>query len=104
IYPAILIDAGLGPALRSLADTAPVVMQVLAGDARFPPAVEAAAYFAVAEAVHAAGGAVRVDVTGALVVTITGARRSGATGDRVGGRGGTVVPTADGLRLEIPCG
>jgi len=52
IYPAVLAEAGLAPALATLADTAPLPVQILrAGDRRYPAPVEAAAYFAVAEAI-----------------------------------------------------
>jgi signal transduction histidine kinase len=50
IHPAVLTDRGLGPALESLAERAPLPVEV-AGvpDERLPGAVEAAAYFVVAE-------------------------------------------------------
>jgi signal transduction histidine kinase len=50
IHPAVLTDRGLGPALESLAERAPLPVEVarLPGR-RLPAAVEAAAYFVVAE-------------------------------------------------------
>jgi hypothetical protein len=45
IYPPLLQEAGLGPALRELASTAP--MRVDADGGRFDPAVEGVVYFAV---------------------------------------------------------
>jgi signal transduction histidine kinase len=50
IHPAVLTDRGLGAALEALADRSPVPVDV-AGvpDERLPGAVEAAAYFVVAE-------------------------------------------------------
>ena len=51
LHPSILSERGLEPALRSLADKAPVPVDVTIGFAeRLPEAVEAAAYFVVAEA------------------------------------------------------
>ena len=50
IHPQILTEAGLGPAIESLADRSPVGVSVDVGAGRFPAAVEGAAYFAVSEA------------------------------------------------------
>ena len=51
IHPQILTEAGLGPAIESLADRSSVEVAVELGtDRRFTPAVEAAAYFVVSEA------------------------------------------------------
>jgi signal transduction histidine kinase len=47
IYPPLLQEAGLGPALRELASRAQLPVRVDAGDGRFDPAVEGVAYFAV---------------------------------------------------------
>ena len=55
IYPSVLDEAGLGPALRELADAAGVCASVRAGDERFGTAAEGAAYFAVADCLLAAG-------------------------------------------------
>ncbi|WP_410050077.1 sensor histidine kinase [Actinomadura sp. CNU-125] len=54
IYPPILSDRGLGGALRALAggQPIPIEMDVSAADAAAPAAVEAAAYFVVAEALE----------------------------------------------------
>jgi signal transduction histidine kinase len=51
IHPQILTEAGLGPAVDSLADRCPVDVAVeIDPSVRFAPAVEAAAYFVVSEA------------------------------------------------------
>jgi len=50
IHPLILTEAGLGPALESLADRASVDVSVDVGAERYSPAVEGAAYFVVSEA------------------------------------------------------
>ncbi|TWF79075.1 histidine kinase [Pseudonocardia hierapolitana] len=47
IYPPLLDEAGLGPALREAADRMDVPVRVDAPDDRFGPAAEGAAYFAV---------------------------------------------------------
>ncbi len=49
IHPAILSDRGLEPALRMLADRAPVPVSLVADVDDLPPAVETAIYFIVAE-------------------------------------------------------
>jgi signal transduction histidine kinase len=51
IHPAILTRSGLEPAIAALAERAPIPVRVESGiDGRLAPAVEAAAYFVVAEA------------------------------------------------------
>jgi signal transduction histidine kinase len=51
IHPAVLTERGLDPSLESLAARAPLPVSVSASlDGRLPPAVEAAAYFVVMEA------------------------------------------------------
>ena len=52
IYPAVLTDAGLGPAVASLADVAGLPVQILrAPGGRYAPTIEAAAYRVVAESI-----------------------------------------------------
>ena len=53
IYPPLLDQAGLGPALREIADRADAPVRVHAADQRFGPAAEGAAYFAVADCLDA---------------------------------------------------
>jgi signal transduction histidine kinase len=50
IHPLILTEAGLGPAVESLAERTPVDVTVDVGDGRYAPAVEGAAYFLISEA------------------------------------------------------
>ena len=51
IHPAVLTERGLGPALESLANRAPLPVEVeLPRDERLPRRVEAAAYYVVSEA------------------------------------------------------
>jgi signal transduction histidine kinase len=117
IYPAILTEAGLAAALATLADAAPLPVEILAeAEGRCPAAVETAAYLLVAEALDdAAGrGASHATVSVArdgeqLVATVQddGTDRTAAMAqlaDRVGALDGqlTVEPTR--LRAELPCG
>jgi signal transduction histidine kinase len=117
IYPAILTEAGLGPALATLADSAAIPVEL--DDAirdRYPEVVETAAYLLAAEAIEDAArrGAGYAAVTaahrdGRLTVTVTddGQGRTSSMAeiaDRVGALGGilTVEPTR--LGVQIPCG
>jgi signal transduction histidine kinase len=117
IYPAILAEAGLAPALATLADAAPLPVEV--GDAaegRCPAAVETAAYLLVAEALQDAGdrGASHAAVSvirdgGRLVVTVDddGTNRTSAMVqlvDRVGALDGRLDLELRRLRAELPCG
>ncbi|TCO19721.1 GAF domain-containing protein [Kribbella steppae] len=67
VHPAVLSKGGLGPALRALAGRSPVPVEVVNhAKGRYPPEVEVAVYYVVAEALtntakHA--DASRVDVT-----------------------------------------
>jgi signal transduction histidine kinase len=121
------LDEGLAAALRDLARTSPVPVDVDASGERAPASVEAAAYFVACEALTNAvkhGSPSKVVVravqdNGTLHVTVAddgvgGAvvrRGSGLAGlrDRVAAHGGTleiVSPRGSGTRVEvaIPCG
>ncbi|RKF28817.1 sensor histidine kinase [Micromonospora globbae] len=126
IHPPILTDRGLHAALAALAADSPLAVEVR-GDrqARYPAAVESAAYFVVAEglanaAKHADAATCVVDLTrtdAAIVVTLTddgrgGADPSGAGLDglrrRVEALDGTLTITSPPggptvLRAEFPC-
>jgi signal transduction histidine kinase len=110
IHPAILSEAGLDAALRTLADSARAPLEIVAcTQERLPPATEAAAYSVAVEALE------RTDQDGVvlratrsrhtLVVDAEGAGIAPSVylADRVGALGGTVAATARGLRAEIPC-
>jgi signal transduction histidine kinase len=117
IYPAVLAEAGIGPALATLADTSPLPVRILRADARRCSApAEAAAYFTVTEAVEDAArrGAGHATVTvvhegGLLVVTVED-NGSGdispmvTVADRVGALGGSLSTGRAVCRAEIPCG
>ncbi len=115
IYPPLLDEAGLGPALRELAARTGVPARIHATDDRFGPAVEGAAYFAVAECLTTLDGVgppVELLVgrdSDALAVHVQGVdvrqaprmlehvRRMGGTVDVVG----APVPTT--IIARIPC-
>ena len=116
IYPAILAEAGLGSALATLADEAPLPVEL--GEApseRFSAPVETAAYLAVSEAVddaasHGASFA-SADVRreGTQLVVVVGddgvSRSSGLVqlADRIGALGGKLEVRGTTLRAVIPC-
>ncbi|MEU4744176.1 sensor domain-containing protein [Actinosynnema sp. NPDC023658] len=101
IYPPILTDRGLAAALTALAGDAPFSVVVDAGDlGELPPAVEAAAYFVVAEAL---ANAVKHASADECAVSL---RRSGevlSVSVRDDGRGGADPSGSglDGLRRRV---
>jgi PAS domain S-box-containing protein len=127
IHPAVLTDRGLAPALTSLAERAPIPVTIAgAFEERLPMAVEAAAYYVVAESLtnvakYAAASAVaivlehrngcaRVEVRDDGVGGADPTRGSGLRGlaDRVealSGRLGveSVAGTGTTVWAEIPC-
>jgi len=125
IHPAVLTDRGLRPALEALVGRAGVPVELEAPRERLTPAVEAAAYYVVAEALtnvakyaEASSAAVRVaQSNGVLAVVVTddgvgGANPSAGTGlrglaDRVAALDGSLTvesPTGEGttVRATIP--
>ena len=128
LHPAILTEAGLGPALEALArrSSVPVAVDADLGG-RLPPSIEATAYFVVSEALanvakHAGASRASVDaraLDGSLRLEIADDGRGGADPaagsglrgleDRVLALGGTLELTSDGgagtrLVVELPCG
>jgi len=116
IYPAILAEAGLAPALATLADEAPLPVEL--GEVppeRYSAPVETAAYLTVAEAIAAAAGRratfVSVDVARENEQLVVQVRDDGAAGasalpniaDRVGALGGSLEVRPHSLRADIPC-
>ena len=125
IHPAILTHRGLAAAVEALAHRTPLPVAVEISNDRYPPSVESAAYFVVAEALtnvakYANAGAARVTATssdGWLILTIEddgvgGARASTDSGlsglyDRIAALNGTLAvdsPAGGGTRIraEIP--
>jgi signal transduction histidine kinase len=93
VHPPILTDAGIGAAIEALAERTPFPVTIEATDERFPPDVEATAYFVVAEGLtnvarYAGATGARVVVRtedGRLLVTVIDDGRGGA--DPNGGSG-----------------
>ena len=126
IHPAVLTERGLDPALQSLAARAPLPVSVSASiEGRFAPAVEAAVYFVVMEALtnvakYASASAAEVTVEhvdGQVVIDVQddgigGADPTAGTGlagiaDRVAALGGRLVvesPPGGGtvVRAQVP--
>jgi signal transduction histidine kinase len=113
IYPAVLTEAGIGPALLTLADDASLPLDLDAlPEERFPEVVERTAFAVVAEAVDAAsadggdGLIVRVVRSGDhLHVEVEGVRMLPEhVADRVGAIGGRLETRERAVRAELPCG
>lgn len=126
IHPTILAEAGLMPAIRSLADRCPIPIEVTGDLDRIEPKLEMTLYFVAAEAItnavkHSKGHQICVDVrssTGWASVDISddgigGAELSRGTGlvglaDRVAAVGGRLDVRSDErhgttLHAEVPC-
>jgi signal transduction histidine kinase len=128
IHPAVLTDQGLGAAIWTLAERAPIPVEIQDSGERLPPHVETAIYFLVAEALtnvarHAHGSRAWVSVEPRGDVVVVEVRDDGVGGaaldgggsglrglaDRVGALDGTLrveSPPGRGtcLHAEIPCG
>jgi signal transduction histidine kinase len=115
-YPAILTEAGLAPALATLADEAPLPVEVRGvPPERQPPSVETTAYALVAETIEEASRRGATTLTAhvrrdgsVLVVAVEddGAPRSSPLvhlADRVGALGGSLDVGDTTLRAELPC-
>ena len=116
IHPAILTEAGFGAALATLAEGAPIAVEIgeTTGE-RYPAPVEAAAYFVVAEAIdeaarrgasYAAVGALRHEQRLVVRLEDDGSARTSEmihVADRVGALGGRLEIEPTTLRAEIPC-
>lgn len=127
LHPTLLTDEGLLPALRALVARSPVPVALGAGEiGRLPPAIEAAAYFLVSEALanvvkHAHAATVTVAVQhrdGQLTVQVADDGAGGATLQSGGGLRGLAdrLAALDGrlelqsephrgtrLRAQLPC-
>ena len=114
IYPPLLDEAGLGPAVRQAAERMDRPVRVDAPADRFGPAAEGAAYFAVVECLKAAARDVRLDVVvrregQTLVVDVVGVdlRHAAAVLGLVRSLDGAVdvagCPSAGTITARIPC-
>ena len=127
VHPALLVEEGLRPALEAVADRLPLDISLDLTDGRFPPVVEATAYYVACEALANAAkhaGDCHLDLRTAvlddhLVVEVADdgpggaslARGTGLRGlaDRVEAVGGVLeVCSNEGrgsmVRAELPCG
>jgi len=127
IHPPVLVQGGIRGAVESLAEQSPVPVDVTVPAGRYPPLLEATAYFVVCEALanvakHAGATAAHVNidhVDGCLVVQVVddgvgGADVKGGTGltglaDRVAAVEGQLrIDSSRGcgtrIRAELPCG
>jgi hypothetical protein len=125
IHPATLTDDGLAAAVSELTAASPIPTEVVAAGERFPPAIEAVAYFVCSEALanaakHAAASRVAIRIAksdGRLIVVVEDdgvgcadpAAGSGLRGlaDRVEALGGRLAvdsPRGGGTRIvgELP--
>ena len=113
IYPAVLEEAGLGPALATLASGTPMPVEVREDlESRLPRGVERTAYVVVRDAIDAAAAIGSEGVTVTLTeAAVTSWWRSPGSGpgpyisieDRVAGAGGHVEVGRDLLRVVVPC-
>ena len=115
MHPPILTEAGLAAAVDSLAERLPLPVEVrLPGD-RFPPSIEGAAYFVIAEALtnvtrYSGGAGATVEGSldgGRLVVRIRDAGTGGADPTRGSGLRGLadrVAAVGGSLDVESPPG
>jgi signal transduction histidine kinase len=95
LHPRILTTRGLGAAAAALAARNPLPIEVAVGDERYPPQVEATAYFFIAEALtnvakHAQASHAELDVhqdDGLVVIDIRDDGVGGADADGSGIRG-----------------
>ena len=116
IYPPVLDEAGLGPALRDHAEHLDVPVHVDVGPERFGPAVEGAAFFAVTGCLAALpAGAAPVEVSArrendTLLVVLSGVppQLAAVVCEYVCGLGGRVDtsggPELGTIEARIPCG
>jgi signal transduction histidine kinase len=115
IYPPLLDEAGLGPALREVADRIETPVRIDVPEVRFGPSADGAAYFAVTECLDSLGpGAPPVEVVvrrdaEVLVVEVSGVdvRHAESMLDQVRRLGGTIDvaggPGAGTITARIPC-
>jgi signal transduction histidine kinase len=111
MYPVLLTDAGLGPALAALVERSPVRAELVAApDRRFARTVEQSCYFVVAGTLSAttAPAAVAVREGGGLMIVevLTAGVPPDVSGlaDRVAALGGTLRVDRSGVRAVLPCG
>ncbi len=117
IFPAILTEAGLASAIATLADAAPLPVEIVETppEARYPGPVETAIYLVVSEVIEDAGARDASYVTLSLVrdedrlvleAADNGSSRTSLMvhlADRVGALGGNLELEPTKVRAEVPC-
>jgi len=111
IYPALLQEAGLGPAVRELAGRVPVRIRVHADSDRFDQAVEGVAYFLVAQVLldlspdtGPVDVIIRRDAYGlALDLGGVDTDQADTVGDQIRAFGGAVEVAGGTIKVRIPC-
>ena len=116
IHPAILTEAGLGPALWGLVDQAAIPVRLAEpSDARYAAAVETTAYVVAGDAIldasrrtatHASMNVQRLGARLVLEIEDDGEPDAAVPVtlvDRVGAVGGSVERAGHVLRAELPC-
>jgi PAS domain S-box-containing protein len=115
LHPAILTNRGLAAAAEALALRAPVPVEIDIPEARYPPSVESAAYFVVAEALtnvakYAEASIVRVsaeELDGRLCVSVQDDGAGGASpspGSGLSGLDDRVTALNGALSVHSPAG
>jgi signal transduction histidine kinase len=111
IYPAVLSDEGLAAALEALVEQADITIRLeTLTEARFPSAVENAAYFTIMEAIAGAKEAtLSVErEESSLVIRVRTSTNHGPAdqteiADRIGALNGRLTARNGEIRVEIPC-
>jgi len=114
VHPSILTNRGLGAAAAALAARSPLPVDALVGDDRYPPHIEAAAYFFIAEALtnvakHAQAKHAEVKVQlrdGHLVIDVRDDGVGGAdtAGSGIRGLRDRIEALGGAMRLTSPLG
>jgi signal transduction histidine kinase len=115
LHPTILSDSGLAAAVEALAERTPFPVTSSIADERFPPEVEVAAYYVIAEALtnvarHADATEARIDVTAQddrLFVRVADNGRGGAdpgSGSGLRGLADRVAAIGGSLDVNSPAG
>jgi signal transduction histidine kinase len=102
LHPAILTEAGLGPAVRALARRSPLPVRVqLRADDRFPGSCEATAYYVAAEAFTNAAKHARATAIDILIERADGALTVQVRDDGAGGADASHGSGLIGLRDRV---
>ncbi len=101
IHPAILTDQGLKPALEALTNRAPIPIELETPSERLSPAVEAAAYYVVAESLTNMAKYGRASSAKVSLATFNGTLTVTVADDGVGGADPTVGTGLRGLADRV---